>query len=388
MLDLAARMIQAFDVDSTATRGEIDEALEPIVASCPDKRLANGLRKTLEDRAEFTSPNSIDYAANRRKLFLASAKVLRSGTFSDEEEYRAMVDGMGWDKTSGSIYADLPVNDRLVSTRGILPRELLQRYNTGIVQALLLQADSLDLHFDNASLSKLRRLFSSIRFHRLVAEASYCAPSGVKKVPANPGDVEKSVSINMHIDGPGSVLAQPRSYGFQLATFFPNVCAMDKWKLTARVMWKDAPRQLKLDESSGLVCFNQRGAFCPEEIGIFIKNFKDNAAGWSVDDETPFMKGSGGMLIFPDFAFTDAFGHKVYLELFHRWHSTQLTARLDEMDAGAERRLIIGVDRAVAERPGIKERLDSSKFFAENGFLYRDYPGVEKVLKALNSFLK
>jgi hypothetical protein len=49
--------------------------------------------------------------------------------------------------------------------------------------------------------------------------------------------------------------------------------------------------------------------------------------------------------------------------------------------------LIIGVDRALYNKPEIKSQLNDNDIFAQRGFLFRDFPGVEKVRKLLNSVL-
>ena len=389
LLELAERMIASFELNGLVLRSDLDETLHQFASGYPDLKLASGLKKVLEDRALFSAPAEMDYQLERRKVFLASAKLLRSGEFADEAEYARAVDAVSEFKArSTSIYSDLRDNDRLISFRKITPKELIERYNLALVQGLLIQAGSMELEFDNAEASKLRRLFSLVRFNRLVATASTIAP----KCNDESEGQEPGMSIRMTVDGPGSVLANPRGYGLQLANFFPAVVNFKRWRMRAKIACTTyagkSERTLRLDELSGLVNRDAFGSFVPEEVGVFISNFKESGGEWHVLEETPFLKGRKAMLIFPDFAFEHTSGRKLYVELFHRWHAGQLASRLDEMDSGAGMPLVIGVDKAVADRPDISERLSASPTFARSGFVYRDYPTVERVTRTLNRALE
>ena len=87
-----------------------------------------------------------------------------------------------------------------------------------------------------------------------------------------------------------------------------------------------------------------------------------------------------------NFGFIAPDGTTIYLELFHRWHANQLMQRLDQLDEGCEWPLLIGVDRAIAAKPEFQERLDSSPAFQKAGFLYRDFPTIDKLLSKLEQF--
>ncbi len=389
LLELAERMIASFELNGAVLRCELDETLHQIASGFPDMKVASGLRKVLEDRAVFSAPAEMDYQLERRKVFLASAKLLRSGSFDDESDYARAVDAVSEFKARDiRIYSDLRDNDRLISFRKISPKELLERYNIALVQGLLVQAGAMELEFDNAEASRLRRLFSLVRFNRLVATASTIAP---KNADDDDGKEDK-MSIRIIVDGPGSVLANPRGYGFQLANFFPAIVNFRHWRMTAKIACTSyagkSERTLKLDELSGLVNRDAFGSFVPEEVGTFIKHFKESGSEWRVLDETPFLKGRKAMLVFPDFAFEHPSGRKLYMELFHRWHSGQLVARLDELDDGSDMPLVVGVDKVVADRPDIRERLEASPTFARCGFIYRDYPTIDRVTKTLEKALE
>ncbi|MBR6372081.1 MAG: DUF790 family protein [Victivallales bacterium] len=377
LLSLAARMIGIYNAGNGITRGEIDEMMAPIVSSCRNLRLGNGLRKTLEDRAEYVSAAQEDLAARRREVFLASARELRSGAHGDEASYGEAVRRAAPLPEDG-LYSDLPENEKLVSIGDMTPRQLLERYNCALVQGLLLYSRQLELELPDVRPSQLRRLMRALRFNRLVADVV------AKDKSAKDGD--EPMTVKMLVDGPGSVLSNARSYGLQLALFFPHVCLLPKWRMKAKVELRGRWRNLVLDESCALV-FNGRmtGAYVPEEVELFSKRIVEKLQGtqWHLVDECPYIKCKGGMFIVPDYAFMNDSGEYCYLELFHRWHATQISARLEALDNGAQWPLIIGVDNSIAQRPELGEQLASSAYFQQYGFTYRDYPLPDKVAKLL-----
>ena len=420
LLELAERLIGACEPNGTFTRGDMLQTWSDVTTGYLNTKLLNGLRKILEDRAQFSSGTELDYPTERRRLLHASAAVLKQGQFATEAEYRKAIEAtIDSPLFQERLYADLPDNDRLISFRDTSPRELIERYNLALVQGLLLEATSIELDVEDASQAQLRRLFSLVRFNRLVSTAEARAPQE-SSAPGtttpdnvhsrhpdgalaldNPAACHRrpdgallqsapvqATRIHFTIDGPGSVLSQSRSYGYQLARFFPAVVNLKHWSLTATIMHSSVygtkERVLKLDETSGLTCRDAYGSYVPEEITLFRKAFADKESRWRFVEECPLLKGKKALLVFPDFGFIAPDGTTIYLELFHRWHANQLMQRLDQLDDGCEWPLLIGVDRAIAAKPEFQERLEASPAFQKAGFLYRDFPTIDKLLSKLD----
>lgn len=371
LLQLAGELLVAYNVSAQPLRCEIEELVEPLVSGFRQLKLAKGIWKIVDDRAEFSSPEEIDYGVERRRLFEASALLIRSG-IQDEAAFQKSLNENCADSrllAEGSFFADLPENDRLTSFRSLTARQVLERYNVGLVQGLLLRASRLELWLHDDEASKLRRLLRYLRFFRLMATAERDKKTG---------------GVHLTVDGPGCVLEQSKRYGLQLANFFPAVCSLKHWRMKADIDWQNTSRVLTLDESSELVCpYHNFIAYAPEEIGLFERYFKETSLFWKLVEETPFIEDGQGGLIFPDFSFQNERGVTVHLELFHRWHRSELSKRLDYCDAHGEVPLILGVDRWLLRDEELAERLETSSFFAANGFLFRDYPTVEKTVKIL-----
>lgn len=377
-LALAGRLLSAYEVESGRTREDIEELTEAAVSAFGNLKVARGLLKVIDDRAEFTAPQDIDYASARMRLFRLSAELLSSGRYADEASYRRelAMRSSGWALSSESAcYADLPSNDRLTGLRSLTARQVLERYNVGLVQGVLLRASRLEVTVGaQEEPSRLRRLMRYVRFFRLLCVAERLSDGGMR----------------LTVDGPGSVLEQSKRYGLQLAEFFPAVCSLRRWRLTAEVEWSERPQRLELDETSGLVCpYHNYAAVAPEELRLFERHFRECASSWSLCEESPFLEGPGGALYFPDFSFRHEEGGEAQLELFHRWHATQLRSRLELAETTAlGEGLVLGVDRSLLRDKELAARLESSAWFQAHGFLFRDYPTVERVQKALQAIVR
>ena len=120
---------------------------------------------------------------------------------------------------------------------------------------------------------------------------------------------------------------------------------------------------------------------------MFAELFRQENKDWILDDEPGFLTLEGGRMIFPDFAFHPVQGgDPVFLELFHRWHASQLDDRLRESREGRiPQPLLLGVDRSLLKKDGLlAAQLNDDGYFQSHGFLFRDFPGVKNVSTLLD----
>ncbi|MBN2451522.1 MAG: DUF790 family protein [Lentisphaeria bacterium] len=380
LLGLAERLLGVFRAQPPPTRGELLEAGAAVLGTERDAPLAKGLCKLLLDRCEFRQPGEGDYAAWRAAVFGRSAEALREGGLEAEaEDFRGRIlaalvppSGLG----AEDLYGDLPENEVLERFRDLGPKQLLERYNVGLVQALLLRAEDLTLTVPDPEAAPMRRLLKYLRFFRLLARVFGQAPDAG-------GGATADACLRVVIDGPGSILAHSARYGLQLASFFPAVCALRRWSLETRVAWKGDHR-LVLTEASGLVChYRNFSAYVPEEVSLFHRHFRQTVTDWRIVGHTPFLSMGGQELVFPDLSFEGSDGTCLHLELFHRWHAGPLLQRLRALDAQPALPLVIGVDRSLTRDAAIADALEASPCFARRGFLFRDYPTVERAVACL-----
>ncbi len=377
LLQLAERLLQVYRAPAAPCRGELEELAAPLLSAYPDTTLAQGLDKLLADRCEFAVVAGEDYPAWRAAVFRASGEVLRQGAPADVQQYRDTVlagAGLPAAVAEHGLYADLPENERLTRFRDLSPRQLLERYNVGLVQALLLRSSALDVVVDSPDPAPMRRLLKYLRFFRLLAHLTQ-EPGGASA---------ETAALHLHIDGPTSLFAEVKRYGLQLACFFPAICGLAAWRLDAVVEWKGQSRPLHLTQASGLVShYRNFSAYVPEEIRLFHEHFQRTVTTWRITGQTPFLRGEGQEMVFPDLSFTRADNTVLHMELFHRWHAGPLRERLRLVQERPELPLILGVDVALTRDPEVSAVLADSGWFAERGFTFRDYPTVSKTLACL-----
>lgn len=355
--------------------GELEELLKPIQEEMADSRLFGAFRRLLEERCQYALPADTDFPAMRMPLLKASAQWLQGDApLPSLEEWGRRLQLLHPQNplaANGQLYGDLPENQVLRAFDAPTPQGLVDRYNTGVIQALLLGCTSLEVTVRAQDAPQLRRLCQYLRFFRLLAR--------LRPADGTP------LSLTMEVDGPGAVLEQGRRYGLQLAQFFPALCTMPQWRLSAKILWRGREARLELDQRSALKCPYHHFAAClPDEVRLFREALASLPPPWQLLEEFSPLQEEGGLLIIPDFSFRwNETPRPLHLELFHQWHGRELPRRLAWLAQHPQCPLVLGVDRALLKRKEVAQALEDSPLFPKVGFLYRDYPTVDKTLRAL-----
>ncbi len=389
-LKTAEQLISLYSLENKYSKKELTELTTPIIKTCKNQIIAKGFNKLLLDRCEFTNISDTDFPELRKKIFIASANLLKSGSSSYKEYRRKIsssisevkikekaknkIETTGRNFCTDNIYADLPDNEKLINIKRITSIQLLERYNCSLVQSLLLNSNKVTVTVEDAEPAKMRRLLKYLKFFRLLALIR----------PVEKGK-NKFKKIIIEIDGPTNLFENTKKYGLQLASFFPAICSLSKWKLTADIKLKNGFYKLTLNEKSNLKShYHNFTSYIPEEYAMFYKLFNSQIKDWKIIDNSSFIDIGNQELIFPDFSFKSESGKTINIEFFHRWHYTQLLQRIIFCEKNENKiPLIIGVDRFLYNKPEVKEKLDSSIWFSNYGLLFRDFPGVERVHKKL-----
>lgn len=361
---ICGELLGAFDEAAAGrwTRGELEEWCATLIRREKEVKLASGLAKMLFDRAEFEESDDTLPAVRREVLSRAATALKNSGG-----DYRKYRDELRNGRGDLDLYGDLPEFARLEKCRAFASaEELIDAYNLALVQGLLLYTEKLTLTFKAPRQEEMRPLLRKMRFHRLLASATAM-------------NADKTVLV---IDGPFSILENSRKYALQLATFFPNVLQMPEWRLDARLKIDDRELELTLDERSPLRTPRRRVDYLPPEIAAFRTAFR--SPDWELLTDQPPILPAGETPVIPDLSFRHIrTGEVVHVELFHRWHKTNLTNRLADPEKLKKMHLVIGADRS------LNDTLDAYPQAEEAGrlFRFRDFPGVETTLRALNKAL-
>lgn len=376
-LNLAAELLDVWRSGIGGFRKETETVINSLAARWTDLKLPKGLSKVISDAAHFTGDDSAAFPEERKKLFSASAELLKSDQSLDPALFRQTVfqqAGLIFRETP--IYGDLPDFEKILSVPEWTPQELITRYNCVLVQSLLLYSSSLEITAEEPDPAKLRRFFKQLKFMRLLAEVSM--------EQDRQGNARR---IRLQIDGPASILENGTKYGLQLASFFPAVIPLNQWKLSSRIKPGLHELKLNLDSKSNLQGkFGRLSAYIPEEIRMFVDLFRKTSAAWTiVPDALPFIRTSGQDFLFPDLTFSDG-TQQIHLELFHKWHESQWRSRLDFLEANPDFPLIIGLDRSLFPRKTSEENpIKDHPLYGKKLFLFSGFPGVERVMKLLEN---
>src|SRR5207302_792189 len=109
--------------------------------------------------------------------------------------------GLGPEVIEHGLFADLKSEQRLIKFKDISAERLLQRYNVGLAQAVLLRSTGVHVTVRNEPPQRYRQLLRRVKFHRLVCEVERLTPE----------------SFQLHLDWPLSLFSATQKYGLQMA---------------------------------------------------------------------------------------------------------------------------------------------------------------------------
>ena len=378
LLVLAEQLLNIYNPIKQETRKDINEHTTPILNIKNNQIVAKGLNKLILDRCTFSNDSECNYPELRKEIFTLSAGNIKVGHNSYNDYKHSIISSIkknNGNTFSNDIYSDLPENETLSDIRKLTSTQLLERYNCSLVQSLLLHSGQLTITVEELESAKMRKLLHYLKFFRLL----------VLIKPASTTNKDQFRKIKLEVDGPVNLFENTKKYGLQLASFFPAVCNLSKWKISANIKLKNNIYKLSLNEKSGIKShYKSFNSHIPEEYRMFHKLFNDKIKDWQIIETTSFLKTEEQELIFPDFSFMNTGGKIIHIEFFHRWHSSKLLKRIEYCTKKPYLPLVIGVDRFLYNKPEIRNILDKNIWFDKNGIIFRDFPGVEKVYKKLN----
>ena len=380
LLKIAEQLIAVFETSPSESRATLLKSSKHIIDSTPGTPIVKrGLEKLLLDRTEFdTAPNE-ELIAFRHDLFTETSRLLSQEQFVDYADYQHKVLLITADKSpmeqtelSAKLYADLPSSQPVLAFNTLSAERLLHRYNTAQVQGLLLHCNTLTLKLADSMTAELRQLFKYLRFNQLL--------STIRK---------EGELYEITVDGPLNLFYKTKRYGMNLANFFVAVLHQPKWELAAEIQFRNKRRsRLSLDESCGIKPISQQFlAYIPEDIQLFQKMLENKTDDWQVRPGSQFLPLSGDFYCFPDYQLVHKSGVETAIELFHPWHQGHLIARLNTLTEQKDVSLILGVSKELEKKPLIAEALETSEYFSQFGFTFRDVPTMRTLLPILNSLV-
>lgn len=334
------------------TRGEIDEAIADEAKIRPDHKQLRGLAKIALDGATFTTGTELSPPDLRERVFKEAARrgplALGDNPFGRLSAAQLLAElapefGVTADQLREALYGDLKGEQRLEAVGIGDPARLIERYNVGVVQAVLLKASSVTVTLERPTAARLRQLMRYVKFHQLMHRV-----------------VREGETLTLTVDGPESVLKQTSRYGLKLATFLPAVLLQERWTLSAQVAWTRGPRELKVDATMGLVGhYADRGGHESREAGWFRDRWIKLDTGWELSDGQVPMNLGGRSLIMPDFTFRKD-GRVAHLEIIGFWRKDYLERRLVWLADHGPGNLILAVSKRMLADKTAWEGVDTA----------------------------
>ncbi|MBA3708886.1 MAG: DUF790 family protein [Planctomycetes bacterium] len=377
-VDLAERLIAFWAAGVGQRRGELEDAVMPVMHQSRALVVARGFNKLILDGCTFAEAASA--AELRTRAFAASALLLSAPAITSDDHAGAVAAAVGLAAMDlrTQLYGDLPDFEVLEQAPQLSAARLIERYNLALCQGLLLTAKSLRVSISDADVGVRRRLLKALRFRRLLAEVL----------------VDAEGILRLDISGPGSVLDQASRYGLQLAQFLPALACAGGWRAEAQVTVSSriTPRAtgtLRLSHELGLVGDSAFLGFVPPELRDLERTLVARFPDWTFREPTLMtIRGGdrGGELVVPDLEITTG-GRTISVELFHRWHGASLVKRIGQLERGEIPHLAIGVERALARSPAIAP-LIASAGFVRHGFQFNDIPSPRALAETVERLAK
>lgn len=358
--EMAAGYLSAAHASLGRTREELERACAAVPVGVRDRKLAAGLRKLVSDRCQFEVVAAKDPAELRREVFQRAARARREGAGLDAPAVMTEAAGaLGLDPgaLAGALYADVRDAHVLQTIDPIEPAELVEAYELGQAQAVLLRATRVTAEVHDASPETYRRLFRRLKFHRLLHEIAPLPEGGYR----------------IDISGPYSLFRSVTKYGLQLALVLPALRVCDRWSIDADVRWgrERSPLRFRSHGAGGGRAGAAPGDHLPDEVRSLLERFERRDSPWRAHPSDEVLELPGVGLCVPDLVFVHArTGAHVHLEVLGYWSREAVWRRVELVEQGLGRPILFAV---------------SSRLRVSEEVLGEDLPGALYVYKGAMS---
>lgn len=318
------------------TRAEFEAACAEAPARPTDYKIVKGLRKLIEDRcvfeAHFKSQRGAEPWELRRAVFSRAAEIRRNAETPDQFDADALLASTGAEfdltpeEAETALFADLKQNHLLTQFKRIDAESLLDAYETGQKQAILLRAARVTIEFPKPDPGGARLFFRKLKFRRLLYTARQLEGGGYE----------------VEIDGPFSLFRLTTAYGLQLALMLPVLDECGLWRLRADIVWKPNPKPYLFELEGGREFSAGRdNEPLADEVQQLKERFLQLESEWEVETARELLDMPGVGLCVPDLAFTrKGEPFRVYLEALGYWSREAVWRRVELAEAGMKEPVI------------------------------------------------
>ena len=307
-LNLAEDLIQSFKGAMGFSRERLEEELKAVPDYNQGPKVFKGLCKILFDRSSFNPPIRENMAELRAQSWDGAAQWWQqeSGRFEDFTLAQSKILAGQPDAPEGKaenwLFADMVAQQILIAPPKITQEELIHRYNLEQLQGLLMQASKLTLTLSREGDVAFRQVMQWMKFFRLLFRIQQ----------------EDSHQITLEIEGSQAVLENPRSYGLELANFFPALLLLESpWELKAQIGRAGVARRFLFEINQQNPYEGQqklKGVYQHEKLSSLIARFKEKYKApyrITLSEEPVTIK--GGIILLPDLTLKGP-GGKVQVE--------------------------------------------------------------------------
>jgi predicted nuclease of restriction endonuclease-like RecB superfamily len=369
------------------TRGELEEAFQVVPFAARERKIALGLRKLVVDRCDFEVEEEHDPVALRQAVFGRASALRRALAPGEELDRDAVLAAIAAERDTTPdalerlLYVDLRGAHRLLGFRGISDTELVDAYETGQAQAVLLRAVQVRAHVSSREPATYRALFHKLKFLRLLYRLSPADGDGGAGPGRGDGGQRGSqagdqanfqAGYQIDIDGPYSLFRSVTKYGLQLALLLPAIQACERWSIAAEVMWgaQRKPLSFALSGEAPRPALADAQALA-DDVAALVARFAERDSPWQPAPTSDILDLPGVGLCVPDLVFTHRdSGARAYLEVLGFWSRDAVWRRVELVERGLPHRILF----AVSDRLRVSEAV-----------LGDDVPGALYVYKGVLS---
>lgn len=343
-LALAASLLDAAHALVGRRREELEEAWDAATSDAAGKRfkLAAGLRKLITDGCSFEAETDVDPVEIRRVLFTHASEVRR--TRSDGEPFErgrvvaeaAKMLGLSAEVLERALFADLRSEHRLRSAPLLDPASLVESWELGQAQAVLLTAVRITCEVWSASAGLVRAFFARLKFHKLLF--------AVERI----SDAEKGDGWRVVIDGPYSMFDGVTKYGVRLALALPALRSLERWSLMADIRWGKAREALAFhleSESDGSDSARaDEQAHLADDVRELLDAINGLGTEWRARAATIVLDVPSAGTCIPDLELTrEGQSEPVFVEVMGFWSRDAVFRRVELAERGLGARVIFAV---------------------------------------------
>jgi predicted nuclease of restriction endonuclease-like RecB superfamily len=334
-ISLGADLLALYQAGVGHSRDDLDAALAAVDVLPREIRLKDGLIKLLDDRATWGIPGGLDPEEVRRDVFLCATAVRKELAPGQRFDRGSVLAAIAADKSvppdavEAALYADLRGAALLTAIDPISPAALVETYERGQAQAVLLRAVRIEVGVECASPAAARALFRRLKFLGLLHTIA----------PAEKG-------YTIVIDGPLSLFDAVTKYGQKMALVLPVLDGCERWTLQADVRWGKARTPLRFRASGGAAGSVLGDPPLPDEIAELVRRFNELGTSWVARPNDRILDLPGVGLSIPDLVFARngaGASEPIYFESLGFWSRDAVFRRVDLVERGLGHKVLFAV---------------------------------------------